>query len=130
MKILIVDDSGFSLNVCKDAFQKHGHDVDVAVNGSDCLDMYNFEMIRHSTSSNKTPYDVVILDYNMPGQKGDEIARKILEINYMQKIMIMSSWDAGKIQNKFSALADHVELIEKGTPLEEIISSLEMRQIS
>jgi len=125
LKLLVVDDSIFSLNVYKDVFEKRGHEVDLAIDGSACLDRYNFEMIKNSFISNKPPYDMVILDYEMPGLKVDVIAQRILNINPNQKIIIISSWEIEKMQKEFSSLADYVKIVEKGTPLEAIISKFE-----
>lgn len=124
LNVLVVDDSIFSLNMYMDIFQNRGHKIETARNGLECLDAYNFKIITNQNSTD-LPFDVVILDYEMPGLKGNEVARRILNINPKQKITIISSWEIEKIQEEFSKLADYVELIEKGTPLEAIVSSLE-----
>jgi len=124
LNVLVVDDSNFSLNMYVDIFKNRGHKIETARNGLECIDAYNFKMIENQ-NSNDLPFDVVILDYEMPGLKGNEVARRILNINPKQKITIISSWEIEKMQEEFSKLADYVELIEKGTPLEAIVSGLE-----
>ncbi len=124
LNVLVVDDSNFSLNMYVDIFQNHGHKIETARNGVECIDAYNFKMLDNQNSTD-LPFDVVILDYEMPGLKGNEVARRILNINPKQKITIISSWEIEKMQEEFSKLADYVELIEKGTPLEAIVSGLE-----
>lgn len=128
LEVLVVDDSKFSLSIYKDFIQKRGHKVDIAENGSDCLETYNVKMIETSARTNKSPYDMVILDYDMPGLKGNAVAQRILNLNPNQKITIISSFEIEEMQKEFSALADFVEIIEKGTPVEAIISQIEIRQ--
>ena len=126
LDVLVVDDSDFSLNIYKDMFQKRGHNIDTAINGSKCLDAYNLKMIE-TFADDKTPYDVVILDYEMPGLKGNEVAQRLVSINPNQRITIISSLEIEEMQKEFSSIADYVEIIEKGTSYDAIISELEMR---
>jgi CheY-like chemotaxis protein len=43
-------------------------------------------------ASEVAPYDVVILDYNIPGINGMEVAKAILEINSHQRIIFASAY--------------------------------------
>jgi DNA-binding response OmpR family regulator len=60
--ILVVDDEDDICRLIRDAFFRNGHDVDVAHNGRQAL-----ELLRQSF------YDAMILDLVMPGMTGEQV---------------------------------------------------------
>jgi CheY-like chemotaxis protein len=58
---------------------------------SDKSKKYN-NKAQGSTSSTKSPFDVVELDYKMPGKDGMEVAKEILTINPDQRIIFASAY--------------------------------------
>ncbi|MBR6257456.1 MAG: response regulator [Lachnospiraceae bacterium] len=68
--VLIVDDSQINLNVIKGLLKATGVFVSTASNGADCLDK-----IRD------TKFNVVLLDYTMPGMDGAETVNEIRKID-------------------------------------------------
>lgn len=70
MKILIADDDFRMRNVLLSALRGFG-DVDVACNGSEAWQAWQF------ASESRHPYDLVMLDMNMPGMEGDEVLSRI-----------------------------------------------------
>ena len=45
-----------------------------------------------SPPSTTSPFDVVVLDYKMPGKDGMEVAKEILTINPDQRIIFASAY--------------------------------------
>jgi len=79
-KILIVDDSGLIRSVASDAAKEAGHEVVVAENGQDGLDMLD-----------KHKFDLIFSDVNMPIMGGLEMVEKIKqhdEYKYIPIIML------------------------------------------
>jgi CheY-like chemotaxis protein len=64
MKILLVDDDNFLLDMYALKFTSSGHDVVVAHSGVEAL-----QVLAHATSF----FDVVVLDMIMPGMTGTEL---------------------------------------------------------
>ncbi|MFH0881024.1 MAG: response regulator [Lentisphaerota bacterium] len=70
MRILIVDDDYVSRSKLKALLSKYG-DCDVVPNGDLALEMFR---CAHAEA---IPYDLISMDVNMPGDKGQEVVRKI-----------------------------------------------------
>ena len=77
MKLLIVDDEKDLCRILSDRMNiLYGVTPDIAYSGDEAL-----EMVK------KNPYDVVILDIDMPGMNGMETLKKIKEVN--KKIQVV-----------------------------------------
>jgi CheY-like chemotaxis protein len=68
--VLCVDDDSAILDITQAFLEKKGFSVITAKNWRDALDVVK-----------NTPIDVVMLDYEMPGMKGHEVAALIRSIN-------------------------------------------------
>jgi len=68
MRILIVEDESSISNFIRDGLQEEGFAVDVADNGKKGLEL---------ALDNLEEYDVILLDWMLPGMNGIEICRKI-----------------------------------------------------
>ncbi|MDR1131700.1 MAG: response regulator [Oscillospiraceae bacterium] len=64
--ILIVDDNGENLQLIKSLLARTLMQTDTAMNGAECLDMVG-----------KRRYDVILMDYMMPGMDGEETLRRL-----------------------------------------------------
>lgn len=116
MRILIDEDDLEIPKLYKKALEKNKHKVVLTSNGSDCLKNYlttlknmasdrkhqsnahiaktNIDSLRNSNAesrkvvnTNTSPYDVVILDYSIPGMNGMEVAKEILNADPNQRII-------------------------------------------
>ncbi len=65
-KILLVDDNQDVLFVAKGALMSEGHEITVALDGEECLEILQ----------NKT-FDLILLDVMMPGINGWDVCKKI-----------------------------------------------------
>jgi len=95
-RILIIDDDQTVANIYQTKFQVEGFDVEVSVDGPGGL-----EALR------KTPADVVLLDFSLPGMNGVEVLKQIrsrpdtkdlpvifFSNTYLTSVM-QSAWKAG-----------------------------------
>jgi len=85
-KILLAEDDIDLANLIKLTLQKYGYIVDVAHNGDLALNMFV-----------EKKYPVVISDLNMPKISGEELAKKIKEINNNTLIII----ETGRAESEF-----------------------------
>jgi|SRR3990167_1030360 len=80
MKILIADDHPFTLQGTKSFVESYGYKViDTCSNG---ISAYNLIALHHP--------DVAILDINMPGQDGLDVAMKIQENKLKTKVILLT----------------------------------------
>ena len=69
MKILVVDDERMQRDMLKGFLEKQGYDVAVAANGRESLQQFS-----------ESPFQLVLLDHQMPDLKGDEVLERMKEI--------------------------------------------------
>jgi signal transduction histidine kinase/CheY-like chemotaxis protein len=74
LKILVVDDAKMNLKLLMRLLERHGHIVDGAEDGHIAVDKVKAAMEVN------TEYDVILMDYQMPGMDGPTASRKIREM--------------------------------------------------
>ena len=84
MRILIVEDEISIANFICDGLKEEGFAVDVATNGKKGLEL---------ALDNLYVYDVILLDWMLPGLSGIEICRQIRKVNQQIPIIILSAKD-------------------------------------
>jgi two-component system copper resistance phosphate regulon response regulator CusR len=82
MRILFVEDERGIANFVKDGLEEEGFAVDIAVDGKTGLDM---ALVYE--------YDLLLLDWMLPGASGIEICRQIRKDNAQTPIIILSARD-------------------------------------
>ena len=85
----------------------------------------NGERTCSSKNNNKSPFDLVILDYHMPQKDGIEVARHILSMVPEQRILIASSYPRGIIVRSAETLNGSIELMVKPFELEDFAHTVE-----
>ncbi len=78
-KVLVVDDNEIARNVLDDLLASMTFVVEQVSGGAEAV-----EEVKKAASSNK-PFEIVFLDYQMPGMNGFEAARAINELNLDNK---------------------------------------------
>lgn len=100
MKVLIVDDS----NLLLVKLMRHlgeNYNVDSAVNGREGLDAF------YLAHKEKDPYDIILLDLDMPTMRGEQTLHAIrsyednLGISNVKVIIISANHDSNKILELF-----------------------------
>ncbi|MEA2103493.1 MAG: sigma-54 dependent transcriptional regulator [Candidatus Cloacimonadota bacterium] len=94
MKILIIEDDPTQLKILKEFFQSNDFMVYKALNGEEGLELFK-----------QNPIDIVITDYRMPRMNGKEVLKKIVKINPLTAVIIITA---------YSNVDDAVELIKTG----------------
>lgn len=94
MKILIIEDDASQREILADFLASNGHEPVTASSGDDGIKAFY-----------KQPVDVVISDYRMPGMNGKEVLEKIIEINPLTAVIIITA---------YSSVDNAVELLKLG----------------
>lgn len=73
LKVLVVDDSSSARDVIADMVRSLGWTCDAAADGPQALQQIQSVEVREA------PYDVILMDWSMPGMDGWEVSRRIRE---------------------------------------------------
>ncbi|WP_299293173.1 response regulator [Nitrosopumilus sp.] len=122
MKILIVEDEIDLLEEYKIFLEKNNHNVLMESDGEAGLKTY-FENIEKNSESSS--FDIVILDYQLPGKNGLEIASEILEKYPKQRILFASAYVEDTLRESIKTLKQVVELLQKPFSLQSLLSVIE-----
>ncbi len=83
MKILLVEDEPPLASFVKKGFEHEGYDVTVAYDGRTGWSLYE-----------QQPYDLVILDVNLPYLNGVELCRRIREASQRVPVLLLTALDS------------------------------------
>ncbi|MBI5698070.1 MAG: response regulator, partial [Thaumarchaeota archaeon] len=79
LNILVAEDNVFTATQYTKALEKNGHKVTITKDGEECLKEYERALESAEFDSlDKNPFDVGLLDNNMPKKSGVEVAKEIL----------------------------------------------------
>lgn len=109
MHILCVDDDPETLKLRKRLLELAGYSVETAASGVDAL----------RTLAEGQSVDLVMLDYIMPGMKGDELAEKLREQYPNLRLMAVSA--VGQLPSRLLRVVD--SHLQKGQGAEILIST-------
>lgn len=159
MQILIGEDDLDIASLYKKALEMRNHTVTITSNGEDCLKRYldalnnmtfGASLTSSSMSKNPTtildpsvsmrpsefrpvskspPFDVVILDYDMPSINGMDVAKEILAINFHQRVIFASAYVKETLEHSIKELKQVVELIQKPFSLNLLVDIVEDRGV-
>ena len=115
-RILIAEDNMFTAMQYRKILSHHGHSVDIAKNGEECIEKFK-------SGSNTKKYDCVILDHNIPKKSGAEVASEIFSLNPDQKVIFASAY-ALSCEKNFSELKDKVQFLQKPFSLSSLIQTV------
>jgi signal transduction histidine kinase/CheY-like chemotaxis protein len=102
LHILVTDDDLTTRDVMRKLLERLGHEVQTAINGSDCLNI-----VQNATK----PFDVIFIDSLMPVMSGDEAIRHLRSGLYSNPIISLSgSYDSETKQRLFDIGASAVLL--------------------
>ena len=82
MNLLIAEDQATNIEFYKVVFGKYFNVCDIALNGQEALDMWN---------KDRTYYDLVVTDVDMPIMNGVELVRNIREESMEQSIIVLTA---------------------------------------
>ena len=107
--LLCIDDELSILELRKLLLQQQGYDVCTADSGEKGLELFRKEAI-----------DAVLLDYFMPGMKGDEVAREIRRLSPQTPIILVT----GFLSLEQSQVCDVDAFVTKGQSPEVLLATL------
>jgi two-component system, NtrC family, sensor kinase len=121
LRILVVDDEPDILLGLNALLTGRSHYVKTFDNSSEAL--------RHLTSSEVTPYDLVITDYRMPGGiSGLDLAKRVKEHTKRKtKVFLMTAFDVSSLPEFPEALTTEIvdETIQKPISNDKLIAIIE-----
>jgi DNA-binding NtrC family response regulator len=121
LRVLVVDDEPDILFGLNALLRGRSHYVKTFDNSSEAL--------RHLTSSEVTPYDLVITDYRMPGGiSGLDLAKRLKEHTRRKtKVFLMTAFDVSSLREFSEALTSEIvdEIIQKPIPNDKLIAIIE-----
>ena len=129
--ILVAEDNEFTSKQYKTALEKKGHKVTLTKDGVECIDLYTDEAKYHELFKKDPgpPFDVVLLDHNMPRKNGATLAKEILDIRPNQRIIFLSAYGQGILENIEGLRDDSVQIIQKPFSLDFLVKKIEGRLV-
>lgn len=107
-RILVVDDEALQRELLGGFLQNCGYAVTTVAGGEEALKLARQEV-----------FHLVLLDHNMPEMTGDDLLEKLLEINPLQKAMMITAYGAVQTAVRVMKLGA-VEFLEKPVDLERL----------
>jgi len=129
MEILIADDESDLLDQYKFVLEEKGHDVITCKDGEQCIKIYRIESEQQSANNFATPFDAVVLDYQMPKANGIEVAKKILAENSQQRIIFASGYVHETFLDSIKELGQITEIMKKPFSLQALVDTIEDKEI-
>lgn len=131
LRILIAEDEHSIAAQYKLILEKRGHQVKITEDGEQCVKVYSEAMkaLKESNDRNNSPFDVVVLDYRMPGMDGIEVAEQILQINPKQRIVFASAYVKESLMEAVQRLKRIIEFMQKPFRLISLVGAIEDRKI-
>ncbi|MCX8030018.1 MAG: ATP-binding protein [Thermodesulfovibrionales bacterium] len=119
LKILVMDDEDLILNFIEDALKQLGYQVQCTKNSIETIQAYNKAL------NSGEPFDLVILDYTIPGEAGGkETINKLLEINPSLKAIISSGYSDDPIINEYKQVG-FKGFLKKPYKIKELLNTIE-----
>ena len=113
LNILVVEDGRSQREMLRDFLIKEGHTVAEAENGDMAV-----------KSVLKGHFDMLLLDYKMPGMDGMQVLKEVKKINPEIDVVIITAY--GSIETAVEAMkAGAIDYITKPVKLEELRAALE-----
>ena len=128
MNVLVAEDNLFTIQQYKHVLEKNGYSVTTARDGEECMQKYNEAFLSVDTESIESgPFDVVLIDNNMPKKSGAEAVREILERCPNQRVIFASAYNINSILSAPGVLKDSVEVLQKPFSLNTMIAKIQTR---
>ncbi len=122
MEILIVEDEVDLLEEYKIFLETNHHTVTTEENGESALKTYFSKLDAEPDS---VPFDIVILDYQLPGKNGMEVGSEILSKCPKQRILFASAYVEDTLKESIKTLKQIVELLQKPFSLDMLLKIIE-----
>lgn len=116
MRIFLAEDEGAIAGFLKQGLEEEGFAVDLATNGRDALEM---------AMLNLNEYDIILLDWMMPGVSGIEICRSIRKENKTIPVIFLTAKDTVD-DTVFGLEAGANDYLKKPFAFEELLARIKV----
>jgi len=128
LNVLVAEDNLFTIQQYKHVLEKNGYNVTTARDGEECMQKYNEAFLSLETEIIESgPFDVVLIDNNMPKKSGAEAVTEILERCPNQRIIFASAYNINSILSAPGVLRDSVEVLQKPFSLNTMIAKIQTK---
>ena len=130
MKILVAEDEDNISLIYKVFLEERGHKVTLTTDGKKCLEKYQSAMAEiGKAASHHTVFDVVVLDYRMPGLDGLDVAKEILRLKPDQRIIFASAYTEETVRESVRQLEMYVEMLQKPFEPDVLVEIIESNTV-
>ena len=112
--VLVVDDEEDVLQVSGAMLQQHGATVLLAADGHKALEIF---------LQQRDKIDLILLDLTMPGLTGEEVLRRLQQLDARQKIVVMSGYSEEETMKRCAALGA-AGFLRKPFELQTVVAKL------
>ena len=127
-KVLVAEDNLFTIQQYKHILEKNGFEVTTAQDGEECMKKFDEAFLKLNPESLESgPFDVVLIDNNMPKKTGAEAVKEILGRCPNQRIIFASAYNINSILSAPEILKGHVEVLQKPFSLNTMIAKIQTK---
>jgi two-component system cell cycle response regulator CpdR len=128
LNVLVAEDNLFTIQQYKHVLEKNGYVVTTAQDGEECMKKYDEAFLTLDTESLESgPFDVVLIDNNMPKKSGAEAVKEILDRCPNQRIIFASAYNINSILSAPGMLNGAVEVLQKPFSLNTMIAKIQTK---
>ncbi|HEY7367938.1 MAG TPA: response regulator [Nitrosopumilaceae archaeon] len=129
MNVLVAEDNLFTIQQYKHILEKKGCKVTIAHDGEECIQKFDDSFLKLDPALVESgPFDVVLIDNNMPKKNGAEVVKEILKRSPKQRIIFASAYNIGSILNASEAVMGDIEILQKPFSLNTMISKIQTKK--
>ncbi|HLN25547.1 MAG TPA: response regulator, partial [Patescibacteria group bacterium] len=115
LRVLVVDDSDTARTMLVECLRMLSFQAESCASGEEAL----VELVRATAGEGETPYDLVLLDWKMPGMDGVETARRIrdeLNLTSLPTIFMVTAYDRNDVLDEAGGVRLDEVLTKPVTP--------------
>jgi CheY-like chemotaxis protein len=134
MNILVLNDNKSRVPGYSRELESRNHNLSVTYNTEACLSLYQSELqeifFKTDPVEHIQPFDAVILDCDVCGADGMEIAKEILAVNPRQRIVLIVTADVYQSIAKFSEeVKSSLAILRKPIANHSLIDIIELKKV-
>ena len=126
LRILVAEDNKFTAQQYQKILENDGYEVVITHDGKECVEKYVSELGKTEFESiDSHPFDLVILDHNMPKKSGSKAAKEILSKKPNQRILFASAYLTSFIEDQTGEnIMRQMDIIQKPFSLKALLRKI------